>query len=222
MLEESRTKEKKKRGRPSKDEKVDLAVIYESALVEFANKGFDGARLSSIAKGAGVANSLLTYHFNKKDDLWRRSVEHLISKLLARFTEVRGYFKDLEGVAAFKAYTRQFIYFSAEYPEFYKIVFHEMCTQTERASWLVQHILRPAHELYEGEELKGTLNFMGYSVANLSSIIIGASNVFFIHSFQMKEMYGVDPFAKEEIEKHADIVIDLLFAKFEETHNARH
>jgi hypothetical protein len=32
----------------------------------------------------------------------------------------------------------------------------------------------------------------------------------------MESMYGINPFEKKEIEKHADIVIDILFAKFKE------
>ena len=93
-----------------------------------------------------------------------------------------------------------------------------MCTQTERATWLIQEVLAPIHHLaeYRGTTTEdGKLQFMGYPVANLSSIIIGAANVFFIHEFQMKMMYQVQPFDKKEIEKHADIVIELLSAKFD-------
>ena len=47
----------------------------------------------------------------------------------------------------------------------------------------------------------------------MSAILLGAANTFFIHSFQMEHMYGINPFDEAEIEKHADIVIDLIYAR---------
>lgn len=197
--------------------KFDKATILDLALQEFANNGFDGARLKVIAQNVGIASSLMNYHFKNREDLWKQAVLHLGVKLKKRFEEIRGILKDLEGLPALKAYTRQFIYFSAEHPEFYKIVFHEMCTETERATWLIDHILAPVHQFFEKENIEnqdGSLLFRGYSIASISSIIIGAANVFFIHAFQMRNMYGINPFDKKEIERHADTAIDLLFAKF--------
>ncbi len=208
---------KKKRGRPVGSKQIDKVAILNIAIQEFANKGFDGVRQRDIAKKASITNSLMNYHFDSKEDLWKQAIIQLGEKLKLRYAEVQGYFKDLEGLPALKAYTRQFIHFSAEHPEFYKVVFHEMCTQTERADWLVDTILSPLHQVFGGVSLNeesGQEEFRGFPVANLSSIIIGAANVFFIHAFQMEKMYGVNPFKKEEIEKHADIVIELLFAKF--------
>ena len=216
---ESENGKKRSRGRPSAKKQMDIEHVLEIAIKSFANKGFDGTQMKAIADEAGFAKSLMNYHFGSKENLWKQAVSHLGAKLMKRFMEVQGYFKDLEGLAAMKAYTRQFIYFSAEYPEFYKLVFHEMCTRTERAAWLVETILAPAHYLYHGkkpEDEEGKQLFHGYPVANLSSIIIGVANVFFINAFQMEQMYGIDPFDQKEIELHADIVIDLLFAKFQE------
>ena len=212
------TNQKKKRGRPKGTKQIDKTAILEMAIQEFANRGFDGARQRDIALAAGITNSLMNYHFDGKEDLWKQAVTNLGEKLKKRLTEVQSYFKDLEGLAALKAYSRQFIYFSAEHPEFYKVVFHEMCTKTERAKWLIETILAPLHQLTESENnasIDGKLVFRGYPIANLFSILIGAANVFFIHSFQMENMYAIHPFDKKEIEQHADIVIELVFAKFE-------
>jgi len=65
-------------------------------------------------------------------------------------------FKDLEGLAALKAYTRQLIYFCAEHPEYYKLVFHEMCTKTERATWFIENITLPSDKWYLEENKKVT------------------------------------------------------------------
>ena len=63
---------------------------------------------------AGMANSMLTYHFKKKENLWKQAVTQLGKKLEERFIEIDGFLVDVEGMAALKAYTRQFIYFSAK------------------------------------------------------------------------------------------------------------
>jgi len=214
---------KKKRGRPFASKQIDKTRLLEIAIQEFANKGFEGARQRDIAKQAGITNSLMNYHFDSKEDLWQQSIIQLEKKLKQRYKEMHGYFKDLEGIAAMKAYTRQFIYFSADHPAFYKVVFHEMCTESERADWLVDNILSPLHLMFGGNTMDTTINpttnkeeFKGDPVANLSSIIIGAANAFFLNAFQMKKMYNTNPFEKEEIEKHADIVIEILFAKFKD------
>lgn len=210
--------QKKKRGRPFASKQVNKELILDIAIEEFGNKGFDGTKQKDIARKAGVSNPVLNYHFKDKDDLWRQSVLQLAKKFKIKYDEISGYFKDLDGVSALKAYTRQVVYFSAEQPAFHKIVFHEMCTKTERADWLFSTVLEPFHQFIDNNyspQKNGKLEFKGYPAANLSSLIIGASNIFFVHAFQMEKMYGVNPFDKEEIEKHADIVVDLLFARFD-------
>lgn len=211
-------KKKRKRGRPSLQKQIDFTKVLEVATDIFSNKGFEGARVSEIAEKAGYTKSLMNYHFGNKELLWKRSVSLLRDKLINRFLEIQGYFKDLKGIDAIKAYVRQFIYFSAEHPEFYKLVFHEMCTKTERADWLIENILKPIHVIPEKNSSlneKGEVEIEGYPLPNFESLMIGCANVFFIHAYQMEKMYGKDPFKKEEIEKHADIVIELLFAKFD-------
>lgn len=207
-------------GRPSTKKQIDITRVLEISIQSFSNLGFDGTQMKTIADEAGYSKSLMNYHFGNKENLWKQSILHLGSKLKQRLEEVHSYFKDLNGLAAVKAYTRQFIYFSAEHPELYKLVFHEMCTKTDRASWLMDNILKPIHTQFEMEskalDTEGELVFKDLPVANFSSIMIGAANVFFIHAFQMEKMYGIDPNKKSEIEKHADIVIDLLFAKFQQ------
>ncbi len=93
-----------------------------------------------------------------------------------------------------------------------------MCTKTVRATWLIEHILFPLHDILKKEEIHFQDKYVDQYeydiVPNFTSIVIGAANVFFIHAFQMESMYGINPFEKKEIEKHADIVIDILFAKF--------
>ncbi|MEM1321836.1 MAG: TetR family transcriptional regulator [Bacteroidota bacterium] len=207
----------RRKGRPSTKQQIDHSKVLDIAVKAFAQKGFEGTQMKAIADEAGCAKSLMNYHFKNKDNLWQKSIIHLCEKLILRFEELRSHFKDLEGLPALKAYTRQLIYFSAEYPEFNKLISNEMGLKSERSDWIIENILQPIHLVFEQEDrmrIKGESILENYPVANLASIMIGATNIFFSHAYQMERMYGVNPFDKKEIEQHADIVIDLLFAKF--------
>lgn len=46
------------------------ASILEAAIEEFSAKGFDGARVSQIAKRAGVNQQLISYYFDGKEGLY--------------------------------------------------------------------------------------------------------------------------------------------------------
>lgn len=51
-------------------------LILESALSCFAERGYNGASMSEIAKLAGVQKSLLQYHFGTKEGLWQACLAH--------------------------------------------------------------------------------------------------------------------------------------------------
>ena len=209
---------KRKRGRPVSRKQLDISFVIDVAIEVFAEKGFDGAQLKEIAERAGVSKSLMTYHFQGKEDLWEKSVSSLGKLLSDRLHEVGSYFKDLEGLMRMKAYTRQFIYFCAEYPEFYKILSHEICVNSERSVWLFKTILKPIYDF--GDMLLKNAAEEGspvgkVPVANMASIIMGAANTFFIHANQIRALYGIDVFTRDEIEKHADIVNEMIFGNLE-------
>jgi len=137
-------------------------------------------------------------------------------ELLQHLKEIESYFKDLDGIPLMKAYNRQFIYFSARRPEFFKIAFHEICNESLRAEWLLDEVLDPIHQQ---ASVRVTDNIptdtSNISDAHFHSLSVGAANMFFSLSFQYKRQYGVDSFDKEEIDRYIDFVNDTIFARFE-------
>jgi AcrR family transcriptional regulator len=55
--------------------------ILAAAEVEFASKGFDGARLGNIARAAGVQQALIHHYFEDKVGLYRGVVVHAIGAM---------------------------------------------------------------------------------------------------------------------------------------------
>lgn len=53
-------------------------VILAAAKEEFLEKGYDGARTTSIAKNAGVTHAMLHYYFKTKEQLFERIFKETI------------------------------------------------------------------------------------------------------------------------------------------------
>ena len=56
--------------------------ILDSALVEFALKGYEGATIRSIAKRAGVNLAMISYYFGGKEGLYRSVLERHLDEFI--------------------------------------------------------------------------------------------------------------------------------------------
>lgn len=210
--------QKRKRGRPSLSESLDLTDILIAAVAVFSEKGFDGAQLKDVAQKVGVTNPLISYRFENKEDLWKKAIIYLGEKLVKHFEYIQGYYVDLKGIFMLKAYVRQYIYFLSENPGLYKILYQEMGTKTWRSSFIVKHLFTPA--IWFGEKsiegpLKGLEEFKAIPRANFISIIMGATSSFFMLAQLMKDQYNTEVFSKQEIEQHVEVVNKIIFKQFE-------
>jgi len=78
----------------AKDNKNTEAAILEAAEREFMEKGFDGARTTSIAAAAGVTHSMLHYYFRTKLTLFERIVDDKFNLITEEMLEA---FRPTEG-----------------------------------------------------------------------------------------------------------------------------
>ena len=73
-------------------------VILAAAKEEFLDKGYDGARTTSIARNAGVTHAMLHYYFKTKEQLFERifheTMEMLVKGILEVFTQTEKPFKE--------------------------------------------------------------------------------------------------------------------------------
>jgi len=58
-------------------------ALLDAAEVEFAAKGFDGARLQSIARMVGVQQALIHHYFDDKEGLYRAVIERGLAAVTA-------------------------------------------------------------------------------------------------------------------------------------------
>lgn len=67
-------------------------VILNAAKKEFAQRGYSGARMSSIAKRAGVNQALIHYYFSSKEKLYQEVLQFLFHH--EESTKIEEYFKE--------------------------------------------------------------------------------------------------------------------------------
>lgn len=95
-------------------------MILKGALVEFSEKGFDGARIDEIALRAGVNKNLLYHHYGSKDGLFAALLERTYATIRARQKDLQ--LRDLdpaEGMRRLVVFTGRIW---AQYPEFLRLL----------------------------------------------------------------------------------------------------
>src|SRR3569832_930573 len=55
--------------------------LLDAALLEFGDKGFDGASTRAIARRIGAHLPQIHFHFTSKEALWCAALDHLFAKL---------------------------------------------------------------------------------------------------------------------------------------------
>ena len=63
--------------------------IFTAATLEFAARGFDGAKVDRIATRARVNKAMLYYHFHNKADLYRAILRNLFEEIAQAVAESR-------------------------------------------------------------------------------------------------------------------------------------
>lgn len=98
-------------------------VIIHAALAEFAEKGFDGARVDEIALRTGLNKNVLYHHFGSKDGLFVAVLEHTYATIRAMQNEMQ--LRTLDPVAGMQ----RLVVFTGriwvQYPEFQRLLMSE-------------------------------------------------------------------------------------------------
>ncbi len=74
--------------------------IMESAEIAFAEKGYDGANMREIAKGAGVNKYMLYYHFKNKEALFLQVLANIFRPFFQQLLEILSRGTNLEEAVA--------------------------------------------------------------------------------------------------------------------------
>jgi TetR/AcrR family transcriptional regulator len=117
--------------------------ILSGALAEFAEKGFDGARIDEIALRAGVNKNLLYHHYGSKAGLFTALLEQTYATIRARQHDfqLRG-MDPVQGMRKLVTFTGQIW---IQHPEFLRLLQSENLTggRHVRASAAIRRMYDP-------------------------------------------------------------------------------
>lgn len=205
----------RKPGRPPKSAHDAAAAIRKAALQAFARAGFHGVSIVEIARMAGVAKPLVHYHYASKDVLWEAAVGEAVAQLQGQ----TGQFMSALGAPAspqdfLKMVSRQLVLFAAGHPALVNIVVDETGKGGPRADWLRTHLLAPGYAmskaLIDGLAHKGGLP--APPVEHLVPMVLGIMNFPFLDAQIIGDAYGVDVFSPQYVERHSDLLFQVLCA----------
>lgn len=205
---------KRRRGRPATTGSADTELILDEALKLFARYSYDGVSLNQLSERTGVATSLFNYHFGSKEGLWQAALKKAYKELAVKSDETNVLFKGLDPLSYSKAMMRWFILYMAKHPGLYQVMAYEMASRSGRGKWLMEHIAIPMSKRLEFSHNQQVENgvIKPIPIANWISIILGACNTFFMMKHQIRHQYDIDVFDDQQVEQHADVVVDVLFS----------
>jgi AcrR family transcriptional regulator len=84
---------------PNRRREATRRALLDAGADEFARHGFAGARVSSIARAAGVANATFYVHFRDRADLFDALLTRALDEVSGRLARVRGEAADADALA---------------------------------------------------------------------------------------------------------------------------
>lgn len=203
-MEKTRTRRPRKARGEAKDR------IIAAALEAFAEKGFEAASTRDIAQRAGTDQGLLTYHFPNKERLWRAAADRLFAGLAERLDARLAPLAQAEPRERIRGAIREYVYWVAEHPEFFRFLVDEGNLSNARTRWLVDTHLKPRFEFIKQAGLARAAGIDEASIPHAFFALSGAAGLIFAVASNCRRLTGLDPRSRDAIEAHADFVADLI------------
>jgi AcrR family transcriptional regulator len=207
---------KDKVGHQSKNERREKILQHAAKL--FAQIGFEGTSFSAVADAAQEKKSLVQYHFENKDILWRESVSYIWQKrndALPRYLDDLSLHQEADASPQIiRDLCRCLLHFTFDQPQWVKIMFQESSTPGPRLDWLVEQFLRD--DFSQGQamiELGQKLNLLPrVNPMDLLHILSGAL-IYLINVAPITErVLGVNPNSEAYIDQHIDTLMGILLS----------
>jgi len=186
--------------------------VLDCALDLFSRHGFDGVSTAEVALAAGVSQSVVLYHFETKENLWREAMRVLFGRIDARTVFDQDLYKDLDVVARVRVALRRFVQMSARHPELGRVIIREGTAGGERLQWLSENLLLPNYSVFEqlfSEAAKAGV-IKGHHPGLLTLMVHSSAAMVFNLGPLAERVIGRSPFEDEVVRQQADLVVDVL------------
>ncbi|MET0211077.1 MAG: TetR/AcrR family transcriptional regulator [Burkholderiaceae bacterium] len=185
--------------------------ILDEAEVQFAQFGFEGASLESIAAAAGISRHNLLYYFSGKEVLYRRVLDDVLEQWLVGMGELSSA-EDPE--AALSAYIASKVRSSMERPSGAKIFAKEIIAGAPRYADVirdrVQPLLQADVKTFERWARKGLIARLNFT--HLMFIIWSATQAYAELGTQFSLLLGKPELEARDFEQAQTLITRLVLA----------
>lgn len=187
--------------------------VLNAALECFGAFGFEGTSTRAVAERAGISHPLLLYHFGSKEQLWRSTMEAVIGEYRQALDARLGDMADGDAAAGLRIFIDNFVRFSAQRPQLYRVMTQESTQRSDRIHWLIDEHLRPSFERVVGLIVasQGTASVRAGDPARMYYAIIGMAGTLLSVSTEFQLLTGRNVFDAVEIEKTIACINDFVF-----------
>lgn len=187
--------------------------ILETALEEFADKGYQEASLSVIARRVGVTAPLLLYHFGSKSGLWREALGLFCSNFGAMVDRAVTEGEALDGREALQLLVRRLVYFFATNRAAYRLVRDEGVLESDQGDGLSSGGVRPVIEriktVYVRAVAEGAVRSFPFETTLF--MILGAVSCYLESRPLAGRLFGSSVEGEDWLSAYADQVVGLCF-----------
>jgi TetR/AcrR family transcriptional regulator len=187
--------------------------IIQAALAEFAKFGFEGASTRRVAMTVGIPHSLVIHHFNNKSDLWYATVKEAVSWYTQRVYPAQSDPKLSSAASQLRYFFTEYIRFSADHPDFFRMMTQENTLRSERLAWLVEnHVretVRRATRLVKQAQREGAL--VEGDPTQLLYLFLGAATSPYRSAGEIELLTGQDPATPRRVAEHIKFCERLFF-----------
>ena len=130
-------------------------TLMTAAVDLFAARDYTSVTIQDITKHAGVAHSLIYYHFKSKDDLFEKAVNNLIDTTIKKYQDNLSHHEN--PVVLLEHWFDNNIQFSTVLKKLTKIMFLYSRPEqaTESVTEAIQHFMREEHNIIQGSISQG-------------------------------------------------------------------
>jgi AcrR family transcriptional regulator len=197
--------------RPSSaSDRSNRARLLQAATDSFAELGYEGTSLRTIAEDAGVSFQLITYYFGSKEELWVATVDYLFERYLETGKGL-GFTPTGNLHEQFHNHLRLLLTDMLQRPQLRKIWVQEYLAGSGRYTKVIEPKIKHFHEslsfpYFEEVVRRGIVKrFTAAEIALLWSSVV-QNNV--VNPYYVELLLGVPTGSPKSVERQ----VDLLFA----------
>ena len=191
-----------------------LAILTAAARL-FAQQGYDGTSMGAVADAAQVKKSLVQYHFENKEKLWKASIRHVWQQrdeALPRYLEENVAETSEQPSQIIRELCRRILRFTFDHPQWVKLMFQETSTPGPRLDWMTEHFFKDDFsrgaamiEFAQEQQLlpPGNPNDLLHILSGALIYLVSVAPI-------TERVLGVSPNSDAYIEQHIDSLMALL------------